>query len=196
MRLLTHNILKNNSAAAKGKGYPLRITAATEVRVDDNNESLDADQQVAFVRSVLPTLDWSALVKVCTAPRVSTLHPIHLAYSPLTTTHHLVLTCMALVNNNHSFIHSYIISGRCGTRHFHAPCSVDGRTGSGPGFFAGAVPRSHERAPGGGHPHVPRHGPPFCGGGGNSRSGSGRGRVRARAVLEKATCILPVLFAS
>ena len=66
MRLLTHNILKNNSAAAKGKGYPLRITAVTEVRVDDDsNQSLDAEQKIAFVRGVLPTLDWSALVKVC-----------------------------------------------------------------------------------------------------------------------------------
>ena len=65
MRLLTHNTLKNNSAAAKGKGFPLRITSA-EVRVDDNNQSLDANQQIAFVKSVLPTLDWPALVKVRT----------------------------------------------------------------------------------------------------------------------------------
>lgn len=63
MRLLTHNTLKNNSAAAKGKGFPLRITSA-EVRVDDNNQSMYPDQQLSFVKSVLPTLDWPALVKV------------------------------------------------------------------------------------------------------------------------------------
>jgi hypothetical protein len=66
MRLLTHNTLRNNSAAAKGLGYPLRI-AATEIRVDDNgqhNRTLDDAQAKAFVQSVLTTLDWSSLVTV------------------------------------------------------------------------------------------------------------------------------------
>ena len=63
MRLLTHNTLKNNSAEAKGKGFPLRISSS-EVRVDDDNQSLSADQQVAFVKSVLPILEWSPLVQV------------------------------------------------------------------------------------------------------------------------------------
>jgi len=63
MRLLTHNMMRNNSAAAEGKGYPLRITA-TEIRVDDDGEGADAGQQVALVKGVLDTLDWSALVQV------------------------------------------------------------------------------------------------------------------------------------
>lgn len=68
MRLLTHNALRNNSADAKGKGYPLRIVSA-EVRVDDSNNtedgnSLSAGQQISFVKSVLPTMDWNALVTV------------------------------------------------------------------------------------------------------------------------------------
>jgi hypothetical protein len=64
MRLLTHNTLRNNSAAAKGLGYPLRI-AATEIRVDDgNHRTLDDSQAKAFVQSVLAILDWSALVTV------------------------------------------------------------------------------------------------------------------------------------
>jgi hypothetical protein len=56
--------MKNNSADAKGKGFPLWITAA-EVRVDDSSEPI-TDGQIAFVKGVLPTLEWSALVKVRT----------------------------------------------------------------------------------------------------------------------------------
>jgi hypothetical protein len=56
--------MKNNSADAKGKGFPLRITAA-EVRVDDSSEPI-GDSQIAFVKGILPTLEWSALVKVRT----------------------------------------------------------------------------------------------------------------------------------
>jgi hypothetical protein len=64
MRLLTHNTLRNNSAAAKGLGYPLRIVA-TEIRVDDGHQrTLDDSQAKAFVQSVLTILDWSALVTV------------------------------------------------------------------------------------------------------------------------------------
>ena len=65
MRLLTHNMLRNNSAAAEGKGFPLKITA-TEIRVDDDDggEGANAEQQVAIVKGVLDTLDWSALVQV------------------------------------------------------------------------------------------------------------------------------------
>jgi multifunctional methyltransferase subunit TRM112 len=68
MRLLTHNTLKNNSAAAKGKGFPLRITAS-EVKVHEisgSNEALmmDDERQVAFVKGVLSMLDWPALVQV------------------------------------------------------------------------------------------------------------------------------------
>jgi hypothetical protein len=56
--------MKNNSADAKGKGFPLWITAA-EVRVDDSSEPI-TDSQIAFVKGVLPTLEWAALVKVRT----------------------------------------------------------------------------------------------------------------------------------
>ena len=62
MRLLTHNTLKNNSAKAKGKGFPLRITA-TEIKVEESL-SLSDEQQIAFVKGVLPTLDWPALTQV------------------------------------------------------------------------------------------------------------------------------------
>jgi hypothetical protein len=66
MRLLTHNMLRNNSAAAEGKGFPLKITA-TEIRVDEDaaNDDDDDDRKVALVKGVLDTLDWPALVQVC-----------------------------------------------------------------------------------------------------------------------------------
>jgi multifunctional methyltransferase subunit TRM112 len=62
MRLLTHNTLRNNSASAKGKGFPLRIAAA-EVRVDEDGGQVD-EKSILFVKSVLTILDWSALVQV------------------------------------------------------------------------------------------------------------------------------------
>jgi hypothetical protein len=65
MRLLTHNTLRNNSAAANGKGFPLRIKAA-EIRVDENKDDDDDEMQIAFVKGVLGMLDWSILVQVRT----------------------------------------------------------------------------------------------------------------------------------
>lgn len=62
MRLLTHNTLRNNSADAKGKGFPLRITVA-EVKVDENAAPLD-EQRAAFLRGIIPILEWPALVQV------------------------------------------------------------------------------------------------------------------------------------
>ena len=62
MRLLTHNTLQNNPAEAKGKGFPLRITAS-EVQVVEES-SVNEASQVAFVQAQLPMLDWSALVQV------------------------------------------------------------------------------------------------------------------------------------
>lgn len=62
MRLLTHNMMRNNSAAAEGKGFPLKITA-TEIRVDQD-DAADAQRQVALVKGVLDSLDWPALVQV------------------------------------------------------------------------------------------------------------------------------------
>ena len=62
MRLLTHNTLRNNAADAKGKGFPLRITAA-EVKVDEDVAPLD-ERRAAFLKGIIPTLDWPALVQV------------------------------------------------------------------------------------------------------------------------------------
>jgi multifunctional methyltransferase subunit TRM112 len=63
MRLLTHNLLKNNAAAAKGNGYPLRIVYVDSIRVDDPTTESDKPQ-VEFVKNLLPTLHWSGLVQV------------------------------------------------------------------------------------------------------------------------------------
>ena len=66
MRLLTHNTMRNNAADAKGKGFPLRITAS-QVRVEEvvQESSLEFEErQIAFVSGILPTLDWPALVQV------------------------------------------------------------------------------------------------------------------------------------
>jgi hypothetical protein len=64
MRLLTHNTLRNNSKDANGKGFPLRITAV-EVNVLDNPETgAIGKREINFVKGVLPTLEWSALVQV------------------------------------------------------------------------------------------------------------------------------------
>ena len=75
MRLLTHNTMRNNSKEAKGKGFPLKITA-TEIRVDNSNNNNNNNNhhnchndtaQIAFVKSLLSSsrLDWSALVQAC-----------------------------------------------------------------------------------------------------------------------------------
>ena len=63
MRLLTHNTLANTSAAAKGHGFPLRITVK-KVRVEEG--AID-ERQIQLVRNMLPTIDWPALVKVRTS---------------------------------------------------------------------------------------------------------------------------------
>jgi hypothetical protein len=81
MRLLTHNVLKNNSADAKGNGYPLKLINVISVRVDntsnqidtatstkaDNNDDQDSNgtiMKIEFMKGILPTLHWSALVQV------------------------------------------------------------------------------------------------------------------------------------
>mmetsp|Transcript_10178 Transcript_10178/g.18531 ORF Transcript_10178/g.18531 Transcript_10178/m.18531 type:complete len:135 (-) Transcript_10178:129-533(-) len=74
MRLLTHNTLRNNSAAANGKGFPLRIKAA-EIRVDENKDDDDDEMQIAFVKGVLGMLDWSILVQGASEMGLSTLPP-------------------------------------------------------------------------------------------------------------------------
>jgi len=74
MRLLTHNTLRNNSDAAKGAGFPLKITAV-EIRVDEPDPEEDLDRQVVFVQSIMSILDWSALVQAATEMGLSTLPP-------------------------------------------------------------------------------------------------------------------------
>ena len=64
MRLLTHNTMRCNTLEADGKGYPLRITAV-EVKVVDNPEAgAVGDQEIEFVKNMLSTLNWPALVQV------------------------------------------------------------------------------------------------------------------------------------
>jgi hypothetical protein len=72
MRLLTHNVLKNNCADAKGNGYPLKLMNVTSVRVDNNTNTSSDDKnddetnmKIEFIKGILPTLHWSALVQVC-----------------------------------------------------------------------------------------------------------------------------------
>ena len=56
MKLLLHNVLRNNSKGVS-TGYPLHITAS-EVQVTDNEYNED------FVKHMLPTLNWAVLVEV------------------------------------------------------------------------------------------------------------------------------------
>ena len=64
MRLLTHNTLRNNTKEADGKGFPLKITAV-EVKVVDNPDAgAVGKDEIAFVKHILPTLEWPALVQV------------------------------------------------------------------------------------------------------------------------------------
>jgi multifunctional methyltransferase subunit TRM112 len=76
MRLLTHNLLRNNAADAKGKGYPLRLTA-TKVRVDEHDDdSGGASNNTALpssLASIASTLDWPSLVQAATAVGIATL---------------------------------------------------------------------------------------------------------------------------
>lgn len=57
MRLLTHNSLKFGR-----EGFPLRISQVTRVRVDEPTTT--DDTQVEFVKGLLPSLHWDALVQV------------------------------------------------------------------------------------------------------------------------------------
>ena len=62
MRLLTHNTLRNNTKEAKGKEFPLKITAV-EIRVEENDTEI-TEQQINFVKNMLTRIDWPALVQV------------------------------------------------------------------------------------------------------------------------------------
>ena len=56
MKLLSHNILRNNSSSVKS-GYPLQIIP-TEVRVTDNKYN------ELFTKHILQTINWGVFVKV------------------------------------------------------------------------------------------------------------------------------------
>jgi multifunctional methyltransferase subunit TRM112 len=77
MRLLTHNVLRNSTAAAKGSNSPLRITA-TEVRVDEqtnNNNPYAERREVEFARNILPALNWETLIEGAKAMGLDSLPP-------------------------------------------------------------------------------------------------------------------------
>jgi multifunctional methyltransferase subunit TRM112 len=79
MRLLTHNIMRNNSAAAcktNNCNIPPRITAATQIRVDEpivdddddiNNVFSRKRREIEFVKHTLPILHWESLVLAANA---------------------------------------------------------------------------------------------------------------------------------
>lgn len=63
MRLLSHNVLRNNAADTNGKGFPLKITPM-EIRVDDANElGSYPERKLLFVKGILGMLDWQVLVQ-------------------------------------------------------------------------------------------------------------------------------------
>lgn len=77
MRLLTHNTMCNNTKAAKGKGFPLKINAV-EVKVIQNPNGAGTPvgpSELEFVKRLLPTLDWSALVQAANDVGIPTLPP-------------------------------------------------------------------------------------------------------------------------
>ena len=77
MRLLTHNTLRNNSSDAKGKGFPLEISSAVDVQVIDNPKAgAVTDRDIDFVKRLIPTLDWQALVQASSQLGINTLPPL------------------------------------------------------------------------------------------------------------------------
>lgn len=77
MRLLTHNVMRNNSAAASQTKSRLRITA-TEVRVDEPASGDDANAQRRegeFAKHTLPILDWESLLQGARAMGLDSLPP-------------------------------------------------------------------------------------------------------------------------
>lgn len=77
MRLLTHNVLRNNTKAANGSNAPLRITA-TEVRVDEPTTNNDPDAQrreIEFAKNMLPALNWDTLIEGAKSMGLDSLPP-------------------------------------------------------------------------------------------------------------------------
>eukprot|EP00591_Stephanopyxis_turris_P001325 CAMPEP_0195527604 /NCGR_PEP_ID=MMETSP0794_2-20130614/29408_1 /TAXON_ID=515487 /ORGANISM="Stephanopyxis turris, Strain CCMP 815" /LENGTH=125 /DNA_ID=CAMNT_0040658561 /DNA_START=165 /DNA_END=542 /DNA_ORIENTATION=+ len=64
--------MRNNSAAAKGKGFPLKITA-TEIRVDEGAGEEDKEREISFVKGILGMLEWNALVQAASSMGLTTL---------------------------------------------------------------------------------------------------------------------------
>ncbi len=83
MRLLTHNVMRNNASAASSSTSPPRITAATKVRVDESaasasdggDDAAASRREVEFARHVLPILDWESLVQAASAMGLMSLPP-------------------------------------------------------------------------------------------------------------------------
>ncbi|KAL3768145.1 hypothetical protein ACHAW5_001286 [Stephanodiscus triporus] len=76
MRLLTHNVMRNNASGASKATSPPRITAVTKVRVDDSSSSSGDDvvrREVEFARHVLPILDWDSLLRAASALGLTSL---------------------------------------------------------------------------------------------------------------------------
>mmetsp|Transcript_40474 Transcript_40474/g.84695 ORF Transcript_40474/g.84695 Transcript_40474/m.84695 type:complete len:134 (-) Transcript_40474:474-875(-) len=77
MRLLTHNVMRNNTSAASHSEAPLRITA-TQVRVDEpNNNSSDDNErrEIEFTKHTLPILNWNSLLQGASAMGLDSLPP-------------------------------------------------------------------------------------------------------------------------
>ncbi|KAL7478645.1 hypothetical protein ACHAW6_004404 [Cyclotella cf. meneghiniana] len=75
MRLLTHNVLRNNSATSTG-AKSLKITPI-EVRVDEPNlDSSTREREITFVKSLLPSLDWETLLSGAKAMGLDSLPPV------------------------------------------------------------------------------------------------------------------------
>ena len=77
MRLLTHNVMRNNTAAAAQSNDPLRITA-TQVRVDEPITNADPDSQrreIEFAKHTLPIINWETLLQGAKALGLDSLPP-------------------------------------------------------------------------------------------------------------------------
>lgn len=77
MKLLTHNVMRNNTAATSQSESPLRITA-TQVRVDEPSSNDDADAQrreIEFAKHTLPILNWESLLQGAKAMGLDSLPP-------------------------------------------------------------------------------------------------------------------------
>mmetsp|Transcript_9561 Transcript_9561/g.17236 ORF Transcript_9561/g.17236 Transcript_9561/m.17236 type:complete len:136 (-) Transcript_9561:561-968(-) len=79
MRLLTHNVMRNNTSAASHSETPFRITA-TQVRVDEptipsNNSTDNERREIEFAKHTLPILKWKSLLQGASAMGLDSLPP-------------------------------------------------------------------------------------------------------------------------